>query len=1121
MLLLKKILLVLCILASFAVFGANRYWVSPVAGNWNNPMNWSATSGGIPGASVPTLTDYVYFNGLGIGNCNIDISVGIDGINTSGYSGTINLGLNPFNPASSGTVACVFAGGTLTGTVGNSLSFSTNSTVTFGATAVGLPVNITAGAINFNGAIFNQTVTISSIGTVASTGTGGNVFNAALTITATGANFFTMGSSSPDIFNGVLTLRNQGTSRIRMSYTSIGNQFNHNIFVGSNAGNGVSFGENNGLSTLAATRTVGIDPINFTSGELRFANFTQVGTTAQNLILSGAALLYNLNSQWNGNVNFRAPSMRTEGTTYQGTAYLEKSGPSGDNSLGNNIFNGNCTIRNTGAGVFSMGNVNPDFFNFNLITENTGSNFIYLAASSLGNVIGGNLTANLFNTGTPGNSGFYICGASGSSLNIIGNATLVANASASTANLHFCYNGSLTLGGNLLINNTSSSNNLTVNLAYLPTSAMTINGTTTVNHQGSGTNSRIVLGFLGDCTFNGDITINANSTATNGEVRFNHAITSGNIFNGDIILNNTGASSDGVRLGETGGQGTMSAGNQIYVGPVGYTSSVLDIRNFTQLGNTPQNLSCVSPLTYIWMQNCVWNGPFTTAGEPTYVNGCTFHNTSFFNKQGGFLCTNNGGNTFNGPTTIMNSSASDFTLDDIVPNDYNDDVTFINTGTSVLYPSNQCASTYAGDITISSNYAMTLANTGASKIIMDGTVPQSINTTVGTPKPNFNALQTLNPVSEITLNAAINLKKTLELTQGNIITTTINSLAIDPAAAVTDVDDDAYVSGPCLRAGTAPFTFPIGKNGVYRPVTIGTSPVMQVFSAEYFGNDVLADGIPDTPVAAGIDHISDCEYWMVNRVFGSTAVDLTLTYKDWGVNNCSGVVNPSALRVVKWNGSSWLDLGNGGFGGSGSNGWILSGAPINSFSPFTIGTLDPANPLPIELISFDALVEGENVRLNWATANEINNEFFEIERSSDGIHFETILYQNGAGNSTTLIEYTDLDRNPLFGISYYRLKQVDVDGDSSYSDIISVNFDKLIHKDIIVYPNPSKDFMGVHGSEEELESIRIFNLMGQDLTSNVSIQVENAKTLTLDLKNLPSGLYLLQTKNQAVRFTKL
>ncbi len=1118
----KKIIFSSLLILSSTVFGANRYWVSILPSNWNNPLNWSTTSGGVPGASVPGTTDLVHFDLLGIGNCNVDIPVIIDGIITTGYTGTINLGLNSFNPASSGIVSCTFNGGTLTGTAGNILSFTSNTFVQFGSTIIGIPVNITASAVHFNGAIFNGAVTTTSLGTAASNGIGGNTFNSTLTITAQGASFFTMGSSSSDTFNGIVTLRNVGSSRIRMAYSASNNQFNNNVIVGSNAGNGISFGENGGTATLAPTRTVNIDPITFSSGELRFANFTQLGTTAQSLNLTGGALLYNLNSLWNGNVNFRAPSMRTDGTTYQGTAYLEKKGPSGDNSLGNNVFNGNCTLKNTNAGNFSMGNTNPDTFNANLITENTGTNFIYIAATSAGNIITGNLTANLFTTGTPGNSGLYFCGGSLSTLTIGGNVILNGNASATTANLHFGYNGSLTVGGNVLINNTSTSNNLAINVGYLPTSIVAINGTTIINHQGSGTNSRVVMGFLGDCTFNGNVTINANSTATNGEVRFNHAITSLNTFNGNIIMNNTGAGSDGLRFGETGGQAIMSAGNQIYIGSTGYTSSLLDIRNFTQQGTTAQDFSFLTPFTYIWMQNCVWNGPFTAVGEATYVNGCTFNNTSYFDKQSGFLCTNNGGNTFNAPTTIKNSSTSQYTLDDITPNDYNDDVTFINTGTSVILPSNQCPSTYAGNITIDANYAVTLATTGLGKVIMDGSGPQSITTTIGTPKPNFIALKTLNPVSEITLNSPIILKKTLELTQGNIITSVTNSLAMDPAATVIDVDDDAYVDGPCIRAGTAPFTFPVGKNGAYRPISVGTSSVMQVFNAEYFGNDVLVDGIPDLPLAPGLDHISNCEYWVLNRVFGSTAVNVTLSYKDWNVGTgCSGVLFPSALKVAKWDGSSWLDLGNGGFGGSASNGWVLSGAPINSFSPFTLATTIPGNPLPIELVSFDAEVESENVRLNWTTATEINNDYFEVERSTNGTGFEPILTQNGAGNSSTIIHYTDLDRNPLFGLSYYRLKQVDFDGKVSNSNIISVNFDKLLKKDVMVYPNPSKDFIGIHGTEEELLEIRIIDLMGHDLTAQTTIEKENSKSLTVDLKNLPAGIYLVQTKSQAIRFTKI
>lgn len=94
--------------------------------------------------------------------------------------------------------------------------------------------------------------------------------------------------------------------------------------------------------------------------------------------------------------------------------------------------------------------------------------------------------------------------------------------------------------------------------------------------------------------------------------------------------------------------------------------------------------------------------------------------------------------------------------------------------------------------------------------------------------------------------------------------------------------------------------------------------------------------------------------------------------------------------------------------------------------------------LPVELVSFDAQNEGPAVRLTWTTATEQNNDFFTLERSSDGLYFEPFATVNGAGNSSFTIDYNHLDEDPLSGLSYYRLKQTDFDGKFSYSDIVPV-----------------------------------------------------------------------------------
>ncbi len=90
--------------------------------------------------------------------------------------------------------------------------------------------------------------------------------------------------------------------------------------------------------------------------------------------------------------------------------------------------------------------------------------------------------------------------------------------------------------------------------------------------------------------------------------------------------------------------------------------------------------------------------------------------------------------------------------------------------------------------------------------------------------------------------------------------------------------------------------------------------------------------------------------------------------------------------------------------------------------------------LPIELLDFSAELSEGIVNLDWSTASEEGNDYFWIQRSVDGYNWENLIWHDGAGNSNTLIDYHDEDRNPLLGLSYYRLKQVDMNGAHSYSE---------------------------------------------------------------------------------------
>ncbi len=194
--------------------------------------------------------------------------------------------------------------------------------------------------------------------------------------------------------------------------------------------------------------------------------------------------------------------------------------------------------------------------------------------------------------------------------------------------------------------------------------------------------------------------------------------------------------------------------------------------------------------------------------------------------------------------------------------------------------------------------------------------------------------------------------------------------------------------------------------------------------------------------------------------------------------------------------------------------------PANTTRYFTIASVNSGTPLPVELLSFEASVNEDQVDLMWVTASETNNAFFTVERSKNGISWEKIAVVEGEGNSNNTVEYFETDYEPLWGISYYRLKQTDYDGRHEYSQVRTVNIDVFNNPDIDVYPNPADIEITIEGSAEELRDVRIYTLTGQDVTNLTGMKHEGKKLVTMDIANLSSGIYVVKTKTTATKLCK-
>jgi len=263
-----------------------------------------------------------------------------------------------------------------------------------------------------------------------------------------------------------------------------------------------------------------------------------------------------------------------------------------------------------------------------------------------------------------------------------------------------------------------------------------------------------------------------------------------------------------------------------------------------------------------------------------------------------------------------------------------------------------------------------------------------------------------------------------------------------------------------------------------------------------------------------------------NFVSTSTAADVSLT---WGTNAELPVFNRALCAVVHYTGTQWEHLGS--YGPASTSGTLHTrSGTTTGFSPF--GVQMTGSPLPIELLSFTAAAEDDQVAVKWITASEINSDYFTAEKSIDGKNFEVIATVPGAGNSFIPLSYSAIDNAPYKGNNYYRLRQTDYDGTETVSSVITINLsEENTHSDngfvkAIVFPNPingSSFYLRVEneGNEKQVLVI-VYNQMRQEVYSKVIIIAENGSTITaIDIREkLQKGLYIITGCSDQHLFTK-
>ena len=391
---------------------------------------------------------------------------------------------------------------------------------------------------------------------------------------------------------------------------------------------------------------------------------------------------------------------------------------------------------------------------------------------------------------------------------------------------------------------------------------------------------------------------------------------------------------------------------------------------------------------------------------------------------------------------------------------------------------------------------------GGKKIILSGEAAQTISGS-GT----FTNLEVNKESGNVTAASDINIDGPLTLTKG-LIKLGDNTLYFGTNGSTTEgvytESAKSWIAGNVSKTWADDrqneFTFPIG-NG-YRLAMVGIEPNSKgaTFTANYSftkGREAITENL-----TGSLTRVSGSEVWILT---GDASSHITL---HWFNADSSGITSDriADLLVAHLKGGSWEPIAAAP---KGTNA-IRTTTLVADYSPFTFGTksLDEIHPLPVTFAAFTGRQVGNSVVLEWTTLSENNNDYFEIERSTDGVNFVTIGYVDGAGNSSSRIDYIFSDNAPEQGRLYYRLSQVDFDGTREYADkVVSVIYAGSENNQLTVVPNPTNGHIRI-GIPASLGD-GVIELLSQTGRIVRSFSV-NSIDATLDITDMSSGIYILR-----------
>lgn len=480
-----------------------------------------------------------------------------------------------------------------------------------------------------------------------------------------------------------------------------------------------------------------------------------------------------------------------------------------------------------------------------------------------------------------------------------------------------------------------------------------------------------------------------------------------------------------------------------------------------------------------------------------------FLNILFFLFSANCFCqvlTNNGATLTIMPSTIVNTNILE-----------NLSGTIANSGTLTLKYSYHNLATIKGNGNYNIGGNLTNNGTftpGTGVVTFNGSTAQDIFSS-----SSFNNITINKSSGSAILLTNLTINGTLNFISGNIQTGN-NKVVISATGSVTGGSQSTgWVNGNLqknIQPGATSQMYEVGDNVNYTPAALGFNGVT---TGGTLTTDAIATDHPNISTS-GIDMNKS-----VNRYFTFTNNGIVFTDASLTLNWKAGDVDAGAItanfKAAKYNGTTWTFPTTGTIT---STSIQVNG--ITSFGDFAVGEI--LSVLPVKLSSVRAYSKNKGIQVDWITQFENNMDRYEVERSANGQQFIKVGLVQSKGNSNVVVNYGWFDANPLNGINYYRIKSVEKTGQTSYSQIVKVNITTGA-QEIIFYPNPvigNTIQLQLNNVSQGSYALTLTNMVGQQIFKKLVIHNGGTAIQSIEINNLPAGLYQLNLSGGSIKFTK-